>query len=372
MQKITRLTVETLLCITLFGCATSPLSGSATLPGDGAATQVVLQPSAILPTPITTNETKKPAQTSACSKIAFTLTEQSDTEIYTACPDGSHLQNLTNHSASADFQPAWSPDGTRIAFVSSRTGSNQIHIMNADGSHVSRITSDHENSFPIWLPASRGKNIAFLSTDGKGLWGWQVINLENGEISQLTDPSYDYFFGTPAWSPDGKYSAYMSMVEQKQRNDGASQIHVRGGDGSNDIKVTDNLYANINPAWSPDGAQIAFLSEQDGIYGSFGLYLIDKDGSHQRKLSAPIFPENSRPTWSPDGSQIAISADIGAGGIKIIDVQTGAIRELLKLPRGQSAANPAWQPVTITGSVFPPISFPGRNTGPRFNPNTKC
>ena len=148
----------------------------------------------------------------------------------------------------------------------------------------------------------------------------------------------------PAWSPDGREIAYMSLVEQAQRNDGSSQIHIKSIDGSNDRALTHNIWANVNPIWSPDGQKIAFLSEQSGTYYAFALYIMDKDGANVRKVSEDKYTESALFTWSPDGKQIAIS-DINIEGIYLIDIFTGIERQLpLKQKEGDTAYAPSWQP----------------------------
>lgn len=278
---------------------------------------------------------------SGCKKIAFSMTKDSISDIYTICPDGSALTNITN-DAFLDFHPSWSPDGKNIAFASSRDGSSQIYITNENGNNPSKLTSDYENDFPIWLPD--GKHIAFRTTDGNGLWWWRISNIENNESSQFSEPSYDFFFQTPAWSPDGKFIAYMSLVEQQQRNDGSSQIHIKSVDGLSDIALTNDVWANINPVWSPDGTRIAFLSERDGKYNMFALYVMNKDGTNIQKLTEPIYPENITFSWSPDGQQIVISSDVSLGNVYIIDITTRDSRELLHLANAEWASAPSWQP----------------------------
>lgn len=61
------------------------------------------------------------AATSTAGTIVFTSTRDGNEEIYAASADGSNQRNLTQN-ASADRQPALSPDVTRVAFVSDRDG----------------------------------------------------------------------------------------------------------------------------------------------------------------------------------------------------------------------------------------------------------
>ena len=279
---------------------------------------------------------------SSCKKIAFVMSSgETNEDIYTVCPDGSGLTQLTN-DPSADITPAWSPDGTKIAFASSRAGSDQIYVMGGDGSNPIKLTSDYENDLPIWLPD--GKQIAFRTTDTKGLWWWRIVNIESNEITQFTEPSYDFFFQTPAWSPDGQKIAYMSMEEQKQRNDGSSQIHVKSVDGSNDVALTSDIWENINPVWSPDGTRIAFLSERDGTYNMFALYVMTGNGTDLQRLTDPTYSESVTMAWSSDSQEIAIGSDITIGNIYIINSNTGKKRELLNLSDGKKAFSPSWQP----------------------------
>ena len=276
-----------------------------------------------------------------CKKIAFVVFSQTNSDVYTVCPDGSGLTQLTK-DPSDDLYPAWSPDGTKIAFASLRNGNSQIYVMEGDGGNPLQLTSDYANDFPIWR--SNGNQIAFRTTDTKGLWWWRILDLQSNQITELTEPSYDFFFQTPAWSPDGQYLAYMSLVEQKQRNDGSSQIHVKNIDGSNDVALTSDIWANISPVWSPEGTKIAFLSERDGIYNSYALYQMVQDGTNLQRLTPPIFSESAMLTWSPDGQQIAISSDVLTGNIYILDTESKASRELLSLHDGERASMPSWQP----------------------------
>lgn len=280
-----------------------------------------------------------------CQKIAFShfnFQKETNPDIYVVCPDGSDLTQLTD-DPSPDTYPAWSPDGERIAFASSRTGENQIFVMDADGTNQVQVTFDFGNDKPIWLPD--GHRIAFRTTDSPGLWWWRVLDMENNEITRITEASYDFFYQTPAWSPDGLEIAYMSLEEQSSRNDGSSQIHVKNVDGSNDRALTSDIWANIFPVWSPDGERIAFLSERDGTYNVFALYVMEKDGTHVQRISQPIYTERAAFTWSADGREIVIG-DVSFGRISMVNVNTGKTRalQLLEYETGDVIFDPAWQP----------------------------
>jgi hypothetical protein len=69
------------------------------------------------------------------------------------------------------------------------------------------------------------------------------------------------------------------------------QIWTVGIDGSNLQQITNTPYNNLNACWLPDGG-IAFISDRKPAYAycyvvtSPVLYRMDRDGSHQKRLSA--------------------------------------------------------------------------------------
>jgi hypothetical protein len=71
------------------------------------------------------------------------------------------------------------------------------------------------------------------------------------------------------------------------------------------------LTTGIRPAWSPDGLRIAF-HRMTGVDWHFAdIYLINADGSGERRLT-----EGLEPSWSPDGKRIVFR---DAPGIMVIN-----------------------------------------------------
>lgn len=335
-----------IVLVLLTGCTQNILPDETTLSASQSTEivtpQVEFEDTVLEPTFVkTTMPMPDEQRTANCKKIAFSEYDGLNYDIYTVCPDGTQLVNLTN-DASDDVDPAWSPDGTKIAFSSTRSGHFQIYIMSEYGEDVIALTSELENLKPVWLPD--GKHIAFRTDDGKGLYWWRVINIENLELTQISEPSYDFFYQTPAWSPDGKRIAYMSLVEQQERNDGSSQIHVKNVDGTMDIALTHDAWANFNPKWSPDGTRIAFLSERGGSYEMFALYIMNADGTEVQQITDTGYPADVVFSWSPDGKQIVIGNNNLFSGISIIDIETKNLQPLMEWSFPANVAFPTWQP----------------------------
>ncbi len=350
MSKIQKTSLYwlTVVVILLSGCAQKGLPGetptpsSTSVPIEIVTTLAATDMAAIETTvPVLTETASAAADAGECKRIVFAEFDGSNYDLFTVCPDGSQLVKITNDPAD-DVDPTWSADGTKIAFSSSRSGHFQIYLMAEDGSGVTPLTADFENLKPIWLPD--GKHIAFRTDDGKGTFWWRVLDVETSELNTITEPSFDFFFQTPAWSPDGQRIAYMSLVEQQERNDGSSQIHVKNVDGTNDIALTNDTWANFNPKWSPDGLKIAFLSERGGINAVYNLYVMNSDGTDVQQLTETGYPEDAVYSWSPDGRQIVIGNNTLFTGISIIDLGSGTSHSLMEWTTPANVTSPSWQP----------------------------
>ena len=83
-------------------------------------------------------------------------------------------------------------------------------------------------------------------------------------------------------------------------------------DGSDPVRLTQNLAIDHYPAWSPDGSAIAFISNEDRDvrYHKGGLRLTNLDGTQVMDLrEAAFYP----PQWSPNSERIAFVGSLGSG-----------------------------------------------------------
>lgn len=91
-------------------------------------------------------------------------------------------------------------------------------------------------------------------------------------------------------------------------------------------------------AWSPDGATIAYVRK--GAHQG-AIYAIAADGSSPERLLVDTPGNDGHPAWSRDGRRLAFaSTQAGPWNLYILDVATGAIRQVTDTPANDGA--PSW------------------------------
>ncbi len=124
---------------------------------------------------------------------------------------------------------------------------------------------------------------------------------------------------TPTLSPTPTPTAEPVLpcnITFESDRDGNLDVYTMEPDGSNQVRLTDDLGDDSDPVWSPDGSQIAFISNRvndtsDGQY----VYIMFSDGTELKQVSQNN--DSKFPDWSPLGTQIAYSSN---GEIYLIDL----------------------------------------------------
>ncbi len=127
-----------------------------------------------------------------------------------------------------DSEPAWSPDSTQLAFRSNRSAPDP----------------DRTYDTNIWV-------VAADNTD-KGAHLTQVT----------TNPGSD---GSPAWSPDGKWIAYLTQLDPKLLVYATRHVAVSPATGG-EAKVLTRTFDRFSrsPHFSPDSKFVYFIADDDG------------------------------------------------------------------------------------------------------------
>lgn len=215
-------------------------------------------------------------------KIAF---ERSDartqtSSIYTVKRDGTGLTKLatgTRFFYASD--PSWSPDGRRLAFTGNRGDNGNIYVLQVANGELKQITNgERGGSSPSWSPD--GKRIVFYrfkETDGTNIY---TIKVDGTGLKRLAHAGAGVYLEDPVWSPEGKI-AFSSGGQESP-----AEIFVMNANGSEEKKLTKRKHNfDAGPAWSPDGKKIAF----GRFAGSkVGTLVMDTDGSGVRRISRNV------------------------------------------------------------------------------------
>ncbi len=246
-------------------------------------------------------------------------------------------------------QPKWSPDRSKILFSIAHDTQADINdyrflgflasalfTMNPDGSipaPIPNLPPNEDILFPVYSPD--GSRIVFsmqrLTTvppdTGHCLWTSAIDGLNLKQLTPCTSgtvsASEDIY---PAWSPDGKYIAYLQAVDVLGGN---GSLVVMNADGTNrqavkDPGITGFVYGA--PAWSPDETKLAVGTLYGLRVGSFtpGSGMAPKNFAPVNRfavLNAVLRPDSLQggprvsPTWSPDGQALAYVAPDASGQV---------------------------------------------------------
>ena len=123
-------------------------------------------------------------------------------------------------------------------------------------------------------------------------------------------------------------------------------IFVINEDGSGQKRLTrPNAGCDGSVAWSPDGSRLAFVRQYEEpnapatqpVPGE--IYMMNADGSNARRIARRI-ADVGDPQWSPDGRELAFNERFGGAGI----VNADGTEQRVLAPRLSFPADPSWSP----------------------------
>jgi len=212
--------------------------------------------------------------------------------------------------------PAWVPDGQRILFISPRG----IETVQALGG-VSRVLVAGTFLARGLTVAPDGRSFAFASHDSL-----YAEPLDGGQARLVTVGRELHSF---AWSPDGRWIAYVSgNIQYVDLNDlgniATSSIWLVPAAGGAPVRVSDDQSLNVSPAWA--AGRLLYLSNRDGGRDAYQVGL--------RRSGAPAGPPVRLTTGlsahglsvSLDGTRLAYSAFTETSNVWSVPIPaTGAV-----------------------------------------------
>ena len=146
-------------------------------------------------------------------RLAFTVYDGNDDEIYTQKPNGGGRHQVTDNTTD-DFDAVWSPGAKRIAYASYDGNDDEIYTIRPDGGGRHQVTDNTtDDDQPSW--SLNGKRIAYSGYDGNDDEIY-TVNPDGGARRRVTDNATDD--RNPAWSTLGGQLAYRGTTAPTTRS----------------------------------------------------------------------------------------------------------------------------------------------------------
>jgi hypothetical protein len=242
---------------------------------------------------------------------------------------GINQQNITEKLKDNSFNPdatesyafkspVWLADKSKIAYIVldnsiSPSTKNGLWMMSPNGKMNQRLT--YIDATATALSADdKGNSFVFsmINPDNSTSIGLYKFSRVNNKVESLSGSLA--FENNPRWSAKNNLIAYTSgitshpLVTSYDINEYPSsryQIFTMTSSGFSRKQLTQSG-ENYDPAWSPDGEKIAFISNRTG---TTELWIMNRDGSGQKRLTSMGATRANNPIWSRDGQRILFNSN---------------------------------------------------------------
>ncbi|PYJ73601.1 MAG: peptidase S9 family protein [Verrucomicrobia bacterium] len=256
--------------------------------------------------------------------IAFLSGREDENEVnqlWIMSSSSGEAQKFTDLKGNAD-DFAWAPDSKRIVLV----------VHDPDPREPEKKEKEKKTVPPIVIDRFFFKHDidGYLTDRYSHL---QLLDLGSRKISILTSGKHDDVL--PAWSPDGHEIAFLTKRGDDPDRTENWDVYVIGAQpGAKERRVTTSPEADSHPdlesapAWSPDGKWIAYIHGGDPKkieYAVHTLAIIPAEGGEAKVLMQNLDRNVVQPHWSPDGKSVfVVLEDDGTQTLVRISVAGGA------------------------------------------------
>ncbi len=320
-------------------------------------------------------------------EVAFVLSEMDvkangyKSAIY-AVNENKELRRLTGgvgEKLVRETAPLYSPDGKQMVFLSNRSGENKLYLLPLEGGGEARVLVDYPVSQVSW--SQDGKRLVYAAKDpaekkeidnpdkmhftkliykanGPGylldervtrLW---VVDVADGKITKLTDSEYSD--SSPAFSPDGKYVAYISNKNADETNVWSSlyEVNVETKESTRLTELDGPVSA---PAYSPCGKYLSFVGHNAGPLraANMNIWVLERQNNKLTNLTKEFDRTvgggpgsdvrygggNNNPVWKRDSKGLVFKAGNRGKSVLMQVALDGKVKELTAFDHGIASFN---------------------------------
>ena len=211
-----------------------------------------------------------------------------------------------------DFE--WSPDSTRLVLILRDPKPEDLEAAKDKDKDKPAAAPKPKTPPPFVIDRLQFKRdtVGYLDRRRTHLY---VFDVASKKTTQVTSGDFDD--SEPAWSPDGLSLAFSSNRStpdpDRTYNSDIWVVAASNTDkGAHLTQLTSNPGPDRSPAWSPDGKWIAFISQTDlkaMIYATHHLAVAPSSGGEAKVLTLAFDRSIRRPRFSADGRSIYFIAD---------------------------------------------------------------
>ena len=262
--------------------------------------------------------------------IAFISSRSGSSQIWTIDVSGGEAVRKSSFPLDVDNM-SYSPDGTRFSF------SAEVY---PDCANL-QCTADRDKKkdddpvkariytklmFRHWDAWEDGKRSHIFVWPGRS--GPEAVDIMKGADGDA--PTKPFGGGEEyTWSPDGREIAFTSKMVEDDAWSTDLDIYIAATDGSGYRCVTEpNEATDTTPAWSPDGKKIAWLSMKRPRYEADRqrVMIHDRAAGTTRPLTEVWDRSAGSVLWSPDGRKLFVTAtEMARQKIFNVDAASGVV-----------------------------------------------
>ena len=179
-------------------------------------------------------------------------------EILTVPAEKGDIRNLSNSTAAAERDPAWSADGRWIAYFSDESGEYQLHLKDQSGlGEVRRIQLEAHPTFYYGLDWSPDSKYLAYTDKAMNLW---IMDVAAEQATTVDKNPYRSPFPSISfdWSSDSRW-----LVYSRQLDSHISAIFVHDLENRTSHQITDGLSDARYPVFDRGGKYIYFSASTD-------------------------------------------------------------------------------------------------------------